>query len=65
MRNNSSFHARLVLACLGWLLITLISGCGMAPKKNLQSESLQLEYRNLMADQKANCRQPRHWRASS
>ncbi len=29
-----------------------LGGCGATPKKNLQSESLQLEYQNLMADKK-------------
>ena len=49
MRHNTRLHAGLLCACLGLLVF---SGCGMTPKKNLQSESLQLEYQNLMADQK-------------
>ncbi len=39
---------------IGLILLVLsgLYGCGTTPKKNLQSESLQLEYSNLMADKK-------------
>lgn len=48
--NNNVLSCRTVLVIL--LGLGLLTACGAAPKKNLQTESLQLEYQNLMADKK-------------